>query len=590
MFDRPQTLAEAETRIRQTVTVEELLGLFAKCAKVYLFDNNADEFIEDFERAKKIASILSEKNIPPYSRLEAHIASEKITHPDIRHEVFSDVAFENKEALIGEAKAALVDSGKAIIPSIGEEYIKLKENAELAMVRANIVYAAKRDEIESLFHKLLSKDEEHIRLDRARFEAWREKCNHKKSAKAKIAFSEAKRAYRNYSDERMREIARKHPAMDDPEVGNLFVYAEALAAERAKLEESILNTVKNRLLEASPVSEEDADLWLEQHVTITKNLKTNLASQGYPLEIFKKDCKEFFRLTGGKLGMLELSYDGRGGTSGRSRAYGDKKALFKGQFSKRTVFHELGHCLESCSNFSVACSRRFVTDNATGGQERLSVITGHRGYKANEIAYRGNYISPYVGKVYGDHASEVFSMGIERLSDAKSLVDFIQVAPEHASLIFGVCLAEDAFSKKRFKPTRKEQAKLDKVARSKALTSKLNKAIRNSSAPSILKDLIEHPRYSIFVRNKFDGYYLETAGAKKQYFYLYWNHSDTDKQEYIGNGNKKSITILLYLHLAKDKIEELRERSNSDISLLANEFAIGEFPYWFTEEKSLPKV
>jgi hypothetical protein len=58
-------------------------------------------------------------------------------------------------------------------------------------------------------------------------------------------------------------------------------------------------------------------------------------------------------------------------------------------------------------------------------------------FESNEIAYPDKFVSPYVGKVYPD-ATEVISMGLERVASPQRLVDFASTDPDHFAYTVGI--------------------------------------------------------------------------------------------------------------------------------------------------------
>jgi SPP1 gp7 family putative phage head morphogenesis protein len=81
-----------------------------------------------------------------------------------------------------------------------------------------------------------------------------------------------------------------------------------------------------------------------------------------------------------------------------------------------TVMHEIAHWIDR-AHPSIAKENIKFLDRRTVGEkaQKLSKLTGNRGYKADEIAKPDKFHSPYVGKIYPGNASEILSMGIERL-------------------------------------------------------------------------------------------------------------------------------------------------------------------------------
>jgi len=105
---------------------------------------------------------------------------------------------------------------------------------------------------------------------------------------------------------------------------------------------------------------------------------------------------------------------------------------------KETIFHEFGHAIEyerrgEYGDFGAD----FIKKRATGQPEKLSKLTGNSDYGDNEVAYPDKFISPYVGKVYRDNATEVVSTGLEHFASAAKMVKLYKADKEHFYLTIG---------------------------------------------------------------------------------------------------------------------------------------------------------
>jgi SPP1 gp7 family putative phage head morphogenesis protein len=83
------------------------------------------------------------------------------------------------------------------------------------------------------------------------------------------------------------------------------------------------------------------------------------------------------------------------------------------------VMHEITHGTEIQTPEVLAASRAYLLKRADGKKTvKLSVVTGYN-YKANEVTYEDEWAtkggSPYIGKDYGNAATEILTMGIQRL-------------------------------------------------------------------------------------------------------------------------------------------------------------------------------
>lgn len=105
------------------------------------------------------------------------------------------------------------------------------------------------------------------------------------------------------------------------------------------------------------------------------------------------------------------------------------------------VIHEYGHYLEHISPTISKITEDFLerrTKNAA--VKKLADIFPNNGYKETEVYLDGNFVSPYVGKIYqtidskkGIASSEVLSVGLQQLF--ANPVHFLSKDPEHFALI-----------------------------------------------------------------------------------------------------------------------------------------------------------
>lgn len=203
-----------------------------------------------------------------------------------------------------------------------------------------------------------------------------------------------------------------------------------------------------RVLDASPVSEQQAQAWAAAQ-EIPADAVRQLKSQGYPVEKLRADMAEFYRLTGGRLAQVKIR------ASKLQRAYatnihGHETSVItlSSGFSKRTLFHELGHHLEADPQ-ALAAARGFLINTRRSDKlRRLKDIVRGSGYGPKEVAFENGWVSPYVGKVYGTKGkadymgiTEVFSMGVEAFCDPAVLADRMAMDPRHTTMVMGYLTA-----------------------------------------------------------------------------------------------------------------------------------------------------
>ena len=82
------------------------------------------------------------------------------------------------------------------------------------------------------------------------------------------------------------------------------------------------------------------------------------------------------------------------------------------------AIHELAHALETENVGTLTRSRAFLKARTRGERLRLlnDLLPGH-GYSWNEFAWEDKFFDAYVGKDYGERATEVTSMGYQKLAE-----------------------------------------------------------------------------------------------------------------------------------------------------------------------------
>jgi len=119
---------------------------------------------------------------------------------------------------------------------------------------------------------------------------------------------------------------------------------------------------------------------------------------------------------------------------------------------RKTVFHELGHFVEDADwRLTKAAAtwrdKRALAWAKANGFDSIQKTHLGRGYGSNEFHHKDKFISDYVGKLYQtnfgngaemDLATEVFSMGVQNFTDARTLMDFYRDDPEHFYFMVGV--------------------------------------------------------------------------------------------------------------------------------------------------------
>ena len=110
-----------------------------------------------------------------------------------------------------------------------------------------------------------------------------------------------------------------------------------------------------------------------------------------------------------------------------------------GNISKRVLFHEVGHALETLNPAANAVAYAWLKRRTQGYQEQsLRELTGIR-YDRSERAIRDEFVDAYVGKTYrpygGVQLNEALAMGLERLSDPRAAGELALRDPDHLAMV-----------------------------------------------------------------------------------------------------------------------------------------------------------
>lgn len=136
------------------------------------------------------------------------------------------------------------------------------------------------------------------------------------------------------------------------------------------------------------------------------------------MEQLKADAAAFYRICGGRLTEVEILTDRSKRAYTQNIHNTSKTTIYiDGGFSRGTLWHEMGHNLEYDPLAAKLATAFLHRRRESSTLYRLSELTGSRGYRKDEVAYKDHFITPYIGKYYSNGSTEVFSMGLEYLSD-----------------------------------------------------------------------------------------------------------------------------------------------------------------------------
>lgn len=234
----------------------------------------------------------------------------------------------------------------------------------------------------------------------------------------------------------------------EPEAYKNWLDIRDEAISEGRYSQPVAAKVIQALIDTSSVSQEDAERLVKQ-VEMQGNL---------PPEV-SQSLIEVARLTNGQC-LAGLDYVKSIASDDRSCAVqstglpGSKDMIRGGVFlsenqvdQKWVIYHETAHHIEfEPHNLAVGIGPQFVRDRATGDPQPLSRVGAgglFYGYGDDEIAYPGNFINPYMGKVYkGENYSEVISMGVQDFVDSSRLSHLAKADPEFLALVVGVMRQE----------------------------------------------------------------------------------------------------------------------------------------------------
>jgi len=233
--------------------------------------------------------------------------------------------------------------------------------------------------------------------------------------------------------DKYREMDKKITSLARQKYEDKKARIEKLKEELRPVGESFIND----LVSGSKVTQEQAESWASNQV-ISKSAITKLRKSGYKEADIRRDMAEFYRISGGKLRHISIETNGRRRASASGIGGIDGTVISPGShFNKSVLWHEMAHHLEADPAAKTAANGFLVKRRKDAKVYSLRSLTGNKGYGSNEGAYKDDFISPYVGKVYHDGTTEVWAMGIQYLSNPADAAMILAKDPEMAALIAG---------------------------------------------------------------------------------------------------------------------------------------------------------
>ena len=241
--------------------------------------------------------------------------------------------------------------------------------------------------------------------------------------------------YRVFADEYGAAYAKARDGWHERRTveGDAETAAQRVANDAAA---SVCDEWKAKMAEASPVTPEQASAWAADQ-KVEASAKSALKRIGYDLPKLRADMAEFYRLSGGRLAKVRINASRGRASASDIHGYKNRTINMGEGFSKRTLWHELGHHLEADPEV-YAASAGFLAARREGTTlHTMRKLTGNPRYGAKEVAYKDSWYSPYVGKVYPYRVTEVMSMGMEALATGAILAQVMDKDPEHIRLMAG---------------------------------------------------------------------------------------------------------------------------------------------------------
>lgn len=255
-----------------------------------------------------------------------------------------------------------------------------------------------------------------------------------------FSLDEINKATDEYADISLKKQAvwEKLMALEERKFSEKNKRIEELKGSIAPIGQKIIDT----LLNSSKVTQEQADSWAGGQV-IEKSAITKLKKLGYQEADVRRNMAEFYRITGGKLRQVKIETDGSRRANASGIGHFEDNVIRPGSgFNKTVLWHEMAHHLEADSAAKAASNGYLLKRRKNEKVYSLRSLTGNRGYRSDEGAYDDNFINPYVGKVYRDKTTEVWSMGVQYLAKPYDAAMMLAKDPEMAALMAGYLQAD----------------------------------------------------------------------------------------------------------------------------------------------------
>jgi hypothetical protein len=414
--------------------------------------------------------------------LADHLKSLREAEPDERRQAAAYIAILAEKAASSAASQGDDDS-KAAAYGVVREARSMAEDPGVELYQANVkerFRQAGTDDVAALLPKIEAANAE---LDRVRA---KDVAAYEERNAAYVTFERDMRDLKDVCDARYQEVRSRTMTAEQYRVfaeSYRAAYAKGRDELQARFESrrkelaealrvaeeavaAVCDEFKSKLTEASAITAEQANAWAEAQ-KVEASAKAALKRIGYELPKLRADMAEFYRMTGGRLAKVRIKASRGRASASDIHGYKNRTINMGEGFSKRTLWHELGHHLEADPEVYAASAGFLAARRESKELHTLRKLTGNQRYGAKEVAYRDHWYSPYVGKVYPYSVTEVMSMGMEAFATGSILALVMDKDPEHIRLMTGFIKATPhpmfASVKKVFEQAAEAEEEAEKV-------------------------------------------------------------------------------------------------------------------------------
>lgn len=220
---------------------------------------------------------------------------------------------------------------------------------------------------------------------------------------------------------------------------------EDVISEKAKQYEQLLDesdarkkSVQDRIMAAIKVRNK-SDVQVDLSPLYREGTEIPLNTQAEQMIAYSKQAKEFVESMLSSQATKDAKLQVRVNPS-LERSHHAPNQIFMFVHSSPSVYvHEIGHELERALPNWGERAKAFLRERAgSESLQRLADLFPRSGYNYNEVTYVDKFISPYMGKWYGErsYATEIVSMGIETLFTDP--LGFAKNDPQYFDFILGL--------------------------------------------------------------------------------------------------------------------------------------------------------